>query len=223
MGIEGFFSSIPLCLILTAIPSYFLGSLNGAILASELFYREDVRHHGSGNAGLTNFYRVYGGRYAWCVIAVDMLKAGLSILIGAFLFKGAVFGKYLGAFFCVLGHMFPMLYRWKGGKGILCSGMALLCLDWRIALAGWGLFLFFWATTKYVSLGSVSAAISFPISTAFIYRGEASFPLLLLLSSLVAILILWAHRGNIKRLLNGTESKFKWHSGDPRTKKKKQD
>lgn len=207
-----------------ALAGYLLGCVNGAILISKLFYRDDVRKHGSGNAGLTNFYRTYGGRYALLVIATDMLKAALAVGLGALVFGNTV-GKYYMAFFCVLGHMFPAPYKFKGGKGILCSGTLLLCLDWRIALVGWGAFLLMWLTTKYVSLGSVCAAISFPIMTWVVFRvpaelaGHDEFMWMFVLSLLIAGLVLWAHRENIKRLLTGTESKFQWHKGDPRKKK----
>ena len=211
-----------LILLGAAALCYLPGGLNGAIIASHVFYGEDVREHGSGNAGLTNFYRNYGAKYSWCVILVDMGKAAVSVALGSWIFgpAGAVFGKYFGGFFCIVGHMFPLLYRFKGGKGILCSGMTLILLDWRVALAGWGAFLLLWAATKYVSLGSVCAALSLPVSTFFVYRGEPDFPAILALSLLMAAMVLWAHRDNIKRLLTGTESKFEWHKGEPKRKKK---
>lgn len=205
------FASLALC-ICVAAGSYLAGCCNGALITSHLFCHDDVRKYGSHNAGLTNFYRVYGGKYAACVIAVDMLKALLAVTLGA-----AVFGQYLGqrlvgeyfsAFFCAVGHIFPAFYSFKGGKGILCSGALLLLLDWRVAAIGWGLFLLLWLTTRYVSLGSVSAAASFPVSTAVFYRDE---PAAIVLSVLLAALVIWAHRSNIARLLHGTESRFQWH------------
>lgn len=199
-----------------AVIAYFCGCLNGAILTSKLFYHEDVRHHGSGNAGLTNFYRCYGARYAPLVILCDMLKAVAAVLVGRWLFTLLGFpllGEYFAALFCVIGHMFPVTAQFKGGKGILCSGTLLLMLDWRIALAGWGLFLLLWLTTRYVSLGSVAAAVSFPISTFFCFRTLV----LTVLSLLIAGLVLWAHRGNIVRLVQGKESKFRWHGKEDKT------
>ncbi|MBE6910160.1 MAG: glycerol-3-phosphate 1-O-acyltransferase PlsY [Ruminococcaceae bacterium] len=197
---------------------YIPGGVNGAIVASHLFYHDDVRKYGSGNAGLTNFYRIYGAKYAWCVILVDMGKAAVAVALGMWIFgpEGAVFGKYFAGVFCIVGHMFPFLYRFKGGKGILCSGMTLILLDWRIALVGWGVFLLLWATTRYVSLGSVCAALSLPVMTWAVYRNEGGFPYIMLCAVLMAALVLWAHRGNIQRLLTGTESKFQWHKGPPK-------
>jgi len=197
--------------LLVALGAYLLGCVNGAILTSRLFYREDVRTHGSGNAGLTNFYRTYGAKRALYVIGIDMLKAALAVALGVWLFgPDAVIGRYYAAFFCILGHLFPVFYHFKGGKGILCSGMLLLLLDWRIALTGWGIFILLWALTRYVSLGSVCAAFSFPITSALVYRDEWLWGGIVALSAAMAALVIWAHRSNIKRLLTGTESKFQW-------------
>lgn len=202
--------TVVLQLFLVALISYLLGCVNGALLTSKVFYRDDVRRHGSGNAGLTNFYRTYGAKYAWCVIAVDMLKAAVAVEVGV-LVIGAIPGKYFAALFCIIGHMFPVFYKFKGGKGILCGGMALILIDWRIALVGWGLFLLLWAITKYVSLGSVCAAVSFPIMTYVVFGNMRIVGEVATEALLMAVLVIWAHRGNIKRLLHGKESRFTWH------------
>ena len=121
-------------------------------------------------------------------------------------------GKYFGALFCIIGHMFPVFYGFKGGKGILCSGTLLLLLDWRIALVGWGAFVMLWLTTRYVSLGSVAAAVSLPFTTYFVFHNTACT----VLGTCISLLVLWAHRSNIKRLLSGTESKFHFHVNAPK-------
>ena len=202
---------------LVAVLSYLLGCINGAIATSHIFYHDDVRRHGSGNAGLTNFYRNYGARCAPMVIAFDMLKAVGAVLLGnyflGYLLGWGAAGKYFGALFCVIGHMFPVFYGFKGGKGILCSGTLLLLLDWRIALVGWGAFVVLWLTTRYVSLGSVSAAAVFPVMTHVVF-GDAFATAF---SVLIAALVLFAHRENIKRLLNGTENKFRFHVNAPKS------
>ena len=153
--------------VAVAVLSYLLGCINGAIATSHIFYHDDVRRHGSGNAGLTNFYRNYGAKCAPMVIAFDMLKAVGAVLLGnyflGYLLGWGAAGKYFGALFCVIGHMFPVFYGFKGGKGILCSGTLLLLLDWRIALVGWGAFVVLWLTTRYVSLGSICGALIAPI------------------------------------------------------------
>lgn len=202
----------PFVWALLALAGYALGCANGAILTSKLFYHDDVRKHGSGNAGLTNFCRVYGAKLAFCVVAADMLKAVIAVELGGW-FLGGALGKYFMGFFCMLGHMFPAPYRFKGGKGILSSGTLLLCLDWRVALAGWGAFALLVLLTRYVSLGSVAAAASLPVSTYFVYRDAPDFPWVMLLGTLIGGMVIWAHRTNIKRLLDGTESKFTLHGG----------
>ena len=181
-------------MVCVAAGSYLAGCCNGAIITSFLFYHDDIRKHGSHNAGLTNFYRVYGGKFAVCVILIDME------------------GEYFSALFCVIGHIFPAFYSFKGGKGILCSGTLLLLLDWRIAAVGWGLFLLLWLTTRYVSLGSVTGAFSFPVTTLLFFRGNWT---VFALSLAIAALVIWAHRSNIGRLLHGTESRFQWHTNGP--------
>ena len=206
----------PIVWVLMAAVGYLLGCANGAILTSKIFYRDDVRKHVSGNAGLTNFYRTYGAKLVLCVIAVDMLKAVIAVELGGAILGGAL-GKYFMGFFCMLGHMFPAPYHFKGGKGILSSGTLLLCLDWRIALAGWGAFLILVILTRYVSLGSVAAAASLPISTFFVYRSAVSFPWIMLLGTLIGGMVIWAHRANIGRLLSGTESKFTFHKGEKKS------
>ena len=226
---EGNFSGFAILFVtlLTLLPvmivAYFCGCFNGAITVSKLFYRDDVRRHGSGNAGLTNFYRNYGARHALLVILCDMGKAAVAVgfavlylrLKGASAADGVdEYVKYLAGLFCIIGHMFPVTYRFKGGKGILCSGTLLLCLDWRIALICWALFLVLWLTTRYVSLGSVSAAAAFPILTQIIYNDFY----LTVLSVLIAALVIFAHRENIVRLLHGTENKFHFHISPPEEK-----
>ena len=202
--------------IAVAVLSYLLGCINGAIATSHIFYHDDVRRHGSGNAGLTNFYRTYGAKCAPMVIAFDMLKAVGAVLLGSYflghLLGWGAAGKYFGALFCVIGHMFPVFYGFKGGKGILCSGTLLLLLDWRIALVGWGAFVVLWLVTRYVSLGSVAAAVSLPFTTYFVFHNAFCT----VLGTCISLLVLWAHRGNIKRLLNGTESKFHFHVNAPK-------
>lgn len=201
---------------LIALVSYLLGCINGALIVSKFFYREDVRSRGSGNAGLTNFYRNYGAHRALIVIAVDMGKAAASILIARALLHDMWFAALFAGLFCILGHMFPVTAKFRGGKGILCGATLMLFLDWRVALVGWGIFALLWLSTRYVSLGSVVAAASFPVTVQLV-RGDGACTLL---AALAAVLILWAHRGNIKRLLNGTENKFRFHIKAPSEEEK---
>lgn len=197
---------------LTLLVSYLLGCFNGAVVTSHFIIRDDVRKHGSGNAGLTNFYRTYGAKYALIVIACDMGKTLLSCLIGGYLMLCTngnwTFGVLLGGIGCELGHIFPAYYGLKGGKGILSGGVLVCMLDWRIALIAWGLFILLWLLTRYVSLGSIVGSASMPFTAFFVFDHD---PLLTALCAFVSGLVIWCHRENIRRLLNGTENKFKWH------------
>lgn len=193
--------------LLVALVSYLFGCFNGSILVSKYVLHNDIRNHGSGNAGLTNFYRVFGGGLTVVVILSDVFKAVFAVLIGAAAFRGLgdpLAGKYLAALFVLLGHMFPFVFRFRGGKGILSGGTVVVMLDWRIALAALGVFILLAAATKWVSLGSIAAGIVFPISTWAVYR-TFSYTIL---SIIIAALLLWKHRGNMIRLIKGTESKF---------------
>ena len=194
--------------VITALASYFLGCFNGAVIVSKYILRDDVRNHGSGNAGLTNFYRTFGGPLTAVVILTDVLKAVFAVLLGQWLFGGwYVLGKYWAALFCLLGHMFPCMFHFKGGKGILSGGTVALMIDWRIALVVWGGFLLLTVLTRYVSLGSVWAGASFPFISWYCYPE----PAIVVLAFVVGGLVVWQHRGNIKRLLSGTENKFSLH------------
>ncbi len=197
---------------LTLLVSYLLGCFNGSVMTSHFIIRDDVRQHGSGNAGLTNFYRTYGARYALCVIICDMGKTVLACLIGGYLMHWVVgdwtLGLLIAGIGCELGHMFPVFFGLRGGKGILSGGVLVLMLDWRVALIAWGLFAMLWLTTRYVSLGSIAATASMPVSV-FLLMGHNW--LYTVLSAAVAALVIWCHRGNIQRLLTGTEKKFQWH------------
>ena len=201
---------------LTLLVSYLLGCFNGSVMTSHFIIRDDVRQHGSGNAGLTNFYRTYGARYALCVIVCDMGKTVLACLIGGYLMHWVVgdwtLGLLIAGLGCELGHMFPVFFGLRGGKGILSGGVLVLLLDWRVALIAWGLFAVLWLTTRYVSLGSIAATASMPVSV-FLLMGHNW--LYTVLSAAIAALVIWCHRGNIQRLLSGTEKKFHWHVDAP--------
>ena len=193
-----------------AIVSYFLGCFNGAVIVSKYILRDDVRTHGSGNAGLTNFYRTFGGPLTAVVILCDVLKAVIAVLIGAWIFGmmgNALLGKYWAALFCLLGHMFPCMFHFKGGKGILSGGTIALMIDWRIALVVWGGFLILTVLTRYVSLGSLWAGASFPFISWYCYPDSV----IVILALACGGLVVWQHRANIKRLLSGTENKFSFH------------
>lgn len=202
--------------LITAVVAYFCGCFNGAVIVSKYILRDDVRNHGSGNAGLTNFHRTFGGPLTAVVILTDVLKAVVALWFSVFLlnmlFPGEsvemiALAKYWAGLFCLLGHMFPCMFGFKGGKGILSGGTIAIMIDWRVALVVWGGFLVLAVLTKYVSLGSVWAGASFPFATWFVFQT----PILTVFGFLLGGLVVYMHRANIKRLLNGTESKFSLH------------
>ena len=196
-------------LLLVTAACYLLGCFNGAVIVSKYILRDDVRNHGSGNAGLTNFYRTFGGPLTAVVILTDVLKAVIAVLLGSWLlgFIDPLFGKYWAGVFCLLGHMFPCMFHFKGGKGILSGGTIALMIDWRVALVVWGGFLILTVLTRYVPLGSLWAGASFPFITWYCYPNLV----IVVLGFACGGLVVWQHRGNLQRLLNGTERKFSLH------------
>lgn len=204
-----------LAILAVVAVAYFLGCFNGAVIVSKYILRDDIRTHGSGNAGLTNFYRTFGGPLTFVVILCDVVKAILAVWLGMTVFPlmiafpaGAdTLGKYVAGLFCMLGHMFPCMFKFKGGKGILSGGTIAWMIDWRLALVCWGGFLVLAILTKWVSLGSLSTGITLPVMTWVLYQNVV----LLLLSLVIGGLIIWKHRGNLQRILKGEESKFSFH------------
>lgn len=209
-----------------AVVSYCLGCFNGAVVVSRYILRNDVRNHGSGNAGLTNFYRVFGGPLTLVVILSDVIKAVLAVLFAVFIAEHispelVPLAKYWAGTFCLLGHMYPCTFQFRGGKGILSGGAIAIMMgvdggnpySWCIPVVVWGGFLILAVATRYVSLGSCWAGFSFPFVSAFVYQDQ----LITLLSVVVGGLILWKHRANLVRLVKGTESKFSLHKkGEPK-------
>ncbi len=196
------------------VVSYILGCCNGAVIVSRGILKDDVRQHGSGNGGLTNFCRTHGGVYSVLVVLIDMLKAVVSVALASYIFgclSAALvpMAKYWAGLCCILGHMFPIGFQFRGGKGVLSSGAISLMIDWRLALLIWGCFLVCAILTKYVSLGSCVAAVAFPIGSYFIYHE----PVITVISIIMAALVLFKHRSNIVRLIKGTESKFTFKRG----------
>jgi glycerol-3-phosphate acyltransferase PlsY len=195
-------------MVIAAAVSYSLGCFNGAVIVSKYILRDDVRNHGSGNAGLTNFHRTFGGGLTFVVILCDVLKAVIAVLLGSWLFAwDPLLGKYFAALFCLLGHMFPCMFHFKGGKGILSGGTIALMIDWRVALVVWGGFLILVIVTRYVSLGSLWAGASFPFISWYCYPEVR----IVVLAFLLGGLVVWQHRGNAQRLIHGKERKLSFH------------
>lgn len=214
-----------LVMLIVAIPAYVIGSVNGAIVTSKYFYKKDIRKFGSGNPGLTNFYRVFGLRGVLLVVAIDMFKTIAPVIFGGWifarftdmtlsqvwlfssLFEVSLFGQAISGFFVMLGHCFPLYYHFNGGKGVMAAGTILIVLDWRLALISWGIFILLTLITRYVSLGAMVGAVAFPVSMRLISLGGYwEFTATLL----CALLLIARHEPNIKRLIKGEESKFKF-------------
>lgn len=201
-----------LLLIVAAIEAYLIGGINGAIITSKYFYRKDIRKYGSGNPGLTNFYRVFGKGGVVLVVIIDVLKTVGPVLISSFLFghflNMGFFGSVYAGVFVILGHSYPLFYGFKGGKGVMAMGTMLFFIDWRVALISWGTFILLLLLTRYVSLGSIIGCLAYPASLGFLGLGGTWELLIALLS---AALLIFRHRENIRRILNGNESKFSFH------------
>lgn len=194
-------------ILTAALTAYLLGNLNGSVCISALIADDDVRKHGSGNAGLTNFFRNYGFGGTALVILVDIIKTVAACYsAGLILTPYGCFreGLALGAVAVSLGHDFPALLGFRGGKGILCGFTIALILDWRIGIAMFVVFAICFWLTRYVSLGSVLGACVFGIGFVLLHRHELW---VMAAGIFLAVLAVFMHRGNIVRLIKGTEKK----------------
>lgn len=200
-----------LTLIFAAV-SYLIGSINTGILISHIFYKDDVRNHGSGNAGATNMLRTYGKGAALVTVLGDALKGVIAVLIAMLISKRFDISPsmvriimYVSALCAVLGHNYPLYFRFKGGKGVLTSVTVIIMLDPVIGLLALVISISIMAISKYVSLGSVTGAVIVILMSLIMRRNDIYFIILCLVLGLLLIL---RHKSNIKRLLNGTESKL---------------
>ncbi len=197
--------------ILSVLIGYLLGSLNFALILSKRMYKDDIRNYGSKNAGTTNMMRTYGNKAAGFTILGDMLKAIVAVVVGALL-AGLMHGGYAAALGCMIGHVFPLYYGFKGGKGVATAAAAILVLNPLAFLCVIGIFLICVITTRYISLGSVLGAAVFPLITFYTCFGDttvaAGSGFAFLCAFLMAILVIVKHHENISRLMQGKESKF---------------
>lgn len=195
-----------LSIVIGVLTGYLLGNLNGAVSISTLM-KDDVRAHGSGNAGLTNFIRNYGNTKALYVVAVDAVKAILSCLITGLLLKP--YGLYLegvmiGGAAVMIGHVFPVLLGFRGGKGILSGLFIAAVADWRIAVLIAVIFFTVYFITRYVSLSSILASVGFGMGFCVLHHNSL---VVMLLGLVMPALTIFMHRSNIVRLLSGKETK----------------
>ena len=201
--------------LLCIVSAYLIGSINPAIIFSKKIYHDDIREHGSGNAGATNMLRTYGKKMAALIFALDFIKAAIAIIIGSVLLSINV-GGAISALFVVLGHMFPVYYKFKGGKGVACTAACILILSpisFAILLPVFALIVL---CTKYISLGSIISAMLFPLlANAFKdFWGKGTGGFITLSAIMIAGFVVFMHRANIKRLLEGKESKVKLFKKD---------
>jgi len=212
-------------MLAVATPAYMLGSVNGALITSKYFYRKDIRKYGSGNPGLTNFYRVFGKGGVLLVVVIDVFKTVAPVVFGGWLFgrfsdmalsevwlfdwlfEVSLFGQAISGFFVMLGHCFPVFYGFKGGKGVMALGAILIVLDWRLAFISWGIFLVLTAVTRYVSLGAIVGSAAFPVSQLILGLGGYRE---VIAAGMCAALLIARHEANIRRLVKGEESKLKF-------------
>ena len=192
-------------LMITVLTGYLLGNLNGAVSMSILLSHQDVREHGSGNAGLTNFVRTFGGAKALLVFVIDMGKTFLACFVGKLLLEPyglGMEGLMLGALAVSLGHDFPALLGFHGGKGILCGFTISLVADWRISLVLAAVFFAAVFATHRVSVGSVLGAASFCICFWVFYHDRI---FVAICGTVLGLLAIFMHRANIARLCRGEE------------------
>lgn len=198
-------------LAICAAVSYLIGGLNSAIILSKLVYGEDIRTKGSKNPGFTNFKRVYGGSIiSWSVMLLDILKTVLPVLLSAVLTQNLYglwqTGAAVSGLFCTIGHCLPVWYGFKGGKGFLTAMTMLWVIDWRCGLTAFIVMAVLLLTMKYMSLATIAGLVTGAVVLAVMHLGTN--PACVILYLLCVSLMVFRHRENIKRLKNGTESKF---------------
>ncbi len=215
-------------ILLSAVISYLLGSFNSAIIAVRLLKHKDIRDYGSHNAGLTNTLRCFGKGCAALTLVGDLgkgilavcLSRGICLLLdtGLTAQQDIHFIGYIAGIFAILGHVFPLYYHFRGGKGVLVGVSVFLGIDWKVFLCLIVIFAVVLAFSKYVSLGSIVASACCPVLTFLlqtIQRGELPWWYVWLNTLMAAAMGAWVifmHRSNILRLKNGSESKFSFHS-----------
>ena len=196
-----------------AIIAYLIGSINFSVIISKKIAGFDVREKGSGNAGTTNMLRSVGKKAAAVTLVCDILKGVVAILIALIIGKiiNSVDTSVLvqtAGIAVILGHTFPIFFKFKGGKGVATSLGVLIMSNWQIGLICLVFAILLIVLTQMVSVGSIAAAILYPVLTLFIpqnYIVEGNY---IIYSILLAVLIVFNHRENVKRLLNGTENRI---------------
>lgn len=204
------------CLVVCALIAYLFGSVNFAIIVTKLFTGKDIRNCGSKNAGMTNVLRTVGKFPAFLTLLGDFSKGIVAVLISRLVFTFIVKDansfvvEYICAICALIGHVFPIYYGFRGGKGILVSSGALVILAPYAFLCSFVVFIISVVITRIVSVGSILSAIAFPFALYFIrvWQHSNNIVLEVILGSFMALFVIWMHRANIVRLIKGEESKF---------------
>ena len=199
--------------VLMIVVSYVIGSLNFGVIVSKKLYKEDVRSHGSGNAGMTNVLRVYGKKAAVMTFLGDFLKGAFCAFVGSLLAGNGC--GYVALLFCMIGHAFPVFFKFKGGKAVAATFGGLTALEPLAALILFAVFVIIVLGTKYVSLGSIIAAALIPLIVNAFWRVglvhritySSDYAVVTICTVLYACFIVWLHRANMKRLAEGKENK----------------
>lgn len=187
--------------IVAVVIAYLIGNISPAIILSKALGGEDIRNQGSGNAGTTNMLRVYGTRLAAITLIIDICKGYDAYLVGE------AFGvPYLAVIAVVCGHIWPVFFKFRGGKGIATCFGALLGVNWKMALILIGIAMIIFVTTRYISLGSIIAAIAAPVLSIW-FAGD-----FVIYAVILAAIVLFKHKDNMIRLMNHTESKVGEHA-----------
>jgi len=201
-------------IVATAVLAYLLGSIPTAVWYGEAFFGIDIRKHGSGNAGATNTFRVLGKRAGTVVMLVDVLKGYTATILATILLHLNVIGdhelltfKLVFGLIAVIGHLFPIFARFKGGKGVASLLGMVLATHPEVASVCIGIFLVVLIASQYVSLGSILAALAFPVLLLLRAFGEQESPLLIAFGFVVFLIVVITHKKNIGRLLRGEESR----------------
>lgn len=188
--------------VLTALSGYLIGSVSGSILITKYIFKDDVRNHGSGNAGATNVARTYGWIPGIITFFCDFLKCVLAIWLGKHLL--GEWGMLAGGAACLIGHCFPLYFGFRGGKAVSTGACVAALIDWRLFLIVIAVFAAVAVKTKIVSISSLAAAIALITAVFFV---TCSLPLRLL-GVFTGLLVIFMHRSNVSRLLKGEEQKF---------------
>ncbi len=213
-----------LLFVAALVGSYLLGSINGAVIISKLVAKKDVRDYGSGNAGMTNMMRVMGFKAGAMTFVIDVIKGTVTCLLAKFLVFPYIYemtgtqiflpqyaALYCGIF-CLMGHIYPVFFDFKGGKGVATTlGVGLACC-WQVALICFAVFLLVMAFSRIVSLSSIIAGATIPVFSTFFMSDVCGIPgskwVQVALLSLVAANLIFMHRTNIVRLIKGEEKKL---------------